>query len=264
MSWVPLALPVLRIGPALRGLIAGGNGTEAGFSPRLIPSVAAKVNQVLDRDVTRPASDTVVRKFSRMNQESDCQPNWERERCQRFWDPPRRLLRSIRMYQRWKNRGFLGRLGSRYWVLSHRFWSVVTGADIPLNCQIAGGLNINHSNGIVIHSRAVIGPNCHISQQVTIGMLNDPNGLPRIGCGVDFGAGAKVLGGVSIGDGARVGANAVVLCDVPPGCTAVGIPARVIPPRDQRSGKRPPAQPDQPPNSTATPDADDCAQRSST
>ena len=109
----------------------------------------------------------------------------------------------------------------------YRFWTVVTGAEIPLNAQIGGGLLIPHPNGIVIHSGAVIGPNCLIFQQVTIG--SGKGGLPTIGGHVDIGAGAKVLGGIIIGDHARIGANAVVITDVPAGATAVGIPARIIP-----------------------------------
>ncbi len=110
-------------------------------------------------------------------------------------------------------------------MLRHRFWSVVTGADIPLNAAIGGGLLIPHPNGIVIHPGARIGPNCLIFQQVTIGALGSE--VPTIGGHVDFGAGAKVLGAISIGDHARVGANAVVLIDVPSRCSAVGIPAQV-------------------------------------
>src|SRR5438270_8267398 len=63
-------------------------------------------------------------------------PDWTRERCRRFWDPSRQLLRSIRRYQNWKSRGPLLRWLRRYWVLHHRFWSVVTGADIPIDCKI--------------------------------------------------------------------------------------------------------------------------------
>ena len=112
-------------------------------------------------------------------------------------------------------------------VLSHRFWSAVCGADIPLNTQLGGGLILTHPNGIVIHPDAVIGVNCLIFQQVTIGMGPVP-GLPVIGGHVDIGAGARILGGIHIGDHARIGANAVVLQDVPAGATAVGIPARII------------------------------------
>lgn len=115
----------------------------------------------------------------------------------------------------------------RRWVLSHRFWSVVTGADIPLNCQIRGGLLVPHPNGIVIHPDAKLGPNCLIFQQVTIGTNNPRPGCPTIGGNVDVGAGAKILGPVTIGNHAKVGANAVVLIDVPATAIAVGIPAKV-------------------------------------
>lgn len=154
-------------------------------------------------------------------------PDWERERCRRFWDPGRRLLRSIRGYQRCKPRRFPFNRLAGYWVLQHRLWSAISGADIPLNARIGGGLLIPHPNGIVIHPDAVIGPNCLLFQQVTIGAGGAKPGVPTLGGHVDVGAGAKLLGGITIGHDARIGANAVVLDDVPPGATAVGIPARV-------------------------------------
>jgi serine O-acetyltransferase len=103
---------------------------------------------------------------------------------------------------------------------------VVTGADIPLNSKIGGGLAIPHPNGIVIHPNAKIGPNCLIFQQVTIGMRS--GGIPMVGGHVDIGAGAKVLGAIRVGDHACIGANAVVLQDVPERACAVGVPARVV------------------------------------
>jgi serine O-acetyltransferase len=118
---------------------------------------------------------------------------------------------------------FLGKLVA---VLRHRFWSVVTGADIPLNSRIAGRLELPHPNGIVIHPDSGIGPNCMIFQQATLAVGSD--GAPRLGGNVLVGSGAKLLGGIRIGDNAQVGANAVVLHDVPLGATAVGVPARLI------------------------------------
>jgi serine O-acetyltransferase len=111
-------------------------------------------------------------------------------------------------------------------TLRHRFWSIVTGADIPLTARIGGGLLIPHPNGIVIHPDVEIGPNCLLFQQVTLG--HAPSGLPRLGGHVDVGAGAKIIGGITIGDHARIGANAVVTTDVPAGATAVGNPARLL------------------------------------
>ena len=115
----------------------------------------------------------------------------------------------------------------RRWILSNRFWSIVTGADIPPNCQIGGGLLLPHPNGVVIHPGAVIGPNCLVFQQVTIGTNGSQPGLPTLAGHVDVGAGAKILGGIYIGKHALIGANAVVITEVPDFTTAVGVPAKV-------------------------------------
>jgi serine O-acetyltransferase len=156
--------------------------------------------------------------------------DWTRESPQQYWDPGLRLLRTIRSYQHWQaRRGPVALCLRKWFAFCHRFWSAVTGADIPLNCKIGGGLAIPHPNGIVIHPAAVIGVNCLIFQQVTIGTAGHP-GAPVIEGHVDIGAGAKILGPVHIGAHAKIGANAVVLCDVPSGWTAVGVPARLIAP----------------------------------
>jgi serine O-acetyltransferase len=147
-------------------------------------------------------------------------PEWGREAPRRWWDPSRRLLKSLRRYQ--AARGPFAGLTRRWWVLQHRFWSVVSGADIPLNSQIGGGLMLPHPNGVVVHPHSPIGPNCLFFQQVTI------TGGVEIGGHVDIGAGAKILGPVRIGDHAKIGANAVVQTDIPAGATAVGVPARII------------------------------------
>ena len=158
-------------------------------------------------------------------------PDWSRE-AKSFWSwsPSRSLLASLRLHQRvagstnpWH--AVLRKVA----VLRHRFWSIVTGADIPLGCRIGGGLLLPHPNGVVIHDDVVIGPNCLIFQQVTLG--SNGAGVPTIGGQVDFGAGAKVIGPVTIGDHALIGANAVVVCDVPAWASAVGVPARVLPRR---------------------------------
>jgi serine O-acetyltransferase len=155
-------------------------------------------------------------------------PDWSREKPRRLWDPGRRLLLAIRHYQYWRAKaGLIPTILRKWFVARHRFWSVVTGADIPLTCEIGGGLLIPHPNGIVIHPEAKIGVNCLIFQQVTIG-TSDRSGVPHIGGHVDIGAGAKILGPVSIGAHARIGANAVVLADVSRSATVVGIPARAV------------------------------------
>lgn|SRR5690554_149854 len=159
------------------------------------------------------------------------EPDWSREAPRRWWDPSRRLLRSLRGYEVAQGRpGLLARLMRIRWVLSHRFWSVVTQADIPLGSRIGGGLLMPHPNGIVIHPAAEIGPNCLIFQQVTIGTTGNREGLPQVGGHVDIGAGARILGPVTIGDHAVIGANAVVTRDVPEGRIAAGVPARIFTP----------------------------------
>ncbi|HEY3301785.1 MAG TPA: serine acetyltransferase [Methylophilaceae bacterium] len=157
-------------------------------------------------------------------------PDWEREKKPRFaWVPSRSLLASIRDYQKYQSsKNPIVMLLKKIAVLRHRFWSIVTGADIPLNSKIGGGVVMLHPNGIVIHPDAVIGPNCMIFQQVTIGTANYSSGLPVIGGHVDIGAGAKILGGITIGNHVTIGANAVVTKSLPDGVVAVGVPAVII------------------------------------
>ena len=83
-----------------------------------------------------------------------------------------------------------------------------------------------HPNGVVIHPDAEIGPNCLLFHQVTIGA--NGGGVPVLEGHVDVGAGAKVIGRLRIGRHAKIGANAVVLSDVPAGATAVGVPASIV------------------------------------
>jgi serine O-acetyltransferase len=155
-------------------------------------------------------------------------PDWSREyRRWDEWAPAKSLIASVRAYQRHAGRrGPLAFVARRLAVLRHRFWSVVSGADVPLTSRIGGGLVLPHPNGVVIHPDATIGPNCMIFQQVTIGA--NRGRVPALGGHVDIGAGAKLLGAIRVGDHALIGANAVVLCDVPEGATAVGVPAIVL------------------------------------
>jgi serine O-acetyltransferase len=153
--------------------------------------------------------------------------DWDRETCDKYWHPGKRLLATIRSFQcADASTSFFSIFTKKYCVLRHRFWSIVTGADIPLNAKLGGGLLLPHPNGIVIHPDVVIGPNCLIFQQVTLG-AND-RGVPIIGGHVDIGAGAKVIGKIKIGEHVRIGANSVVVHDVPDGATVVGIPAKIV------------------------------------
>ena len=97
---------------------------------------------------------------------------------------------------------------------------------------IGPGLFIQHGFATIIAAKS-IGTNCWINQQVTIGYSN-ANDCPTIGDNVTINAGAKVIGGVTIGNNSKVGANAVVVKNVPANATVVGVPARIV----KRDGKR--------------------------
>jgi serine O-acetyltransferase len=127
------------------------------------------------------------------------------------------------------------------WAILHVFLSKVCqtlfGIYIGPNTVIGRRLTIEHFGCIIIHSDATIGDDVIVRQGVTIGNrhIEHPRDVPRIGNRVNIGAGAKVLGPVTIGDDVSIGANAVVLTDVPSGCIAVGVPASIRK-RKARSG----------------------------
>lgn len=106
----------------------------------------------------------------------------------------------------------------------------ITGIEIHPGAKIGKGLFIDHGMGVVIGETAEIGDNVTIFHGVTLGGTGKDKGKrhPTVGNNVVIGAGAKILGPIKIGDGAKIGANAVVLKEVPSKATAVGIPARII------------------------------------
>jgi serine O-acetyltransferase len=115
------------------------------------------------------------------------------------------------------------------YLAAFKLVEIATGVSLPAHARIGKGFYIGHFGNIIIHPDTVMGERCSISHGVTIGVLGgDRQGVPRIGNDVYIGCGAKILGPVTIGDGAIIGANAVVLADVPAGATAVGVPARII------------------------------------
>ena len=116
---------------------------------------------------------------------------------------------------------------SRLWLRRLRFRFSV---DVPASTAVGSGLYMNHPDGIVVHSEAVIGRNCNLSQGVTLGEANRGRnaGFPVLGDGVYVGPGAKIVGAVRVGDNAAIGANCVVTHDVPENAVVVGVPGRVI------------------------------------
>ena len=115
-----------------------------------------------------------------------------------------------------------GRLGGR---LAEHIWKTVPGLDLS-GTIIGPGLFISHGQGTILSAER-IGANLWVHQGVTVGWDYRGDRRPIIGDDVFIGAGAKILGAITVGTAAQIGANAVVVCDVPPGATAVGIPARI-------------------------------------
>ena len=107
------------------------------------------------------------------------------------------------------------------WIISTFY-----GMEIAVGQDYGGGLYIPHTVGMVLFPRRM-GQNCSIIASVTIGLRGE-YAFPVLGDNVFIGAGARVLGGITVGDRAVIGANAVVIADVPAGATVVGVPARII------------------------------------
>lgn len=125
-------------------------------------------------------------------------------------------------------------------IVSKIFWitsCVIFANSVATETEIGEGtIFYHHAIGCVTHAYAKIGKNCKIFANVTLGEKwrggerdMNPHGLPKVGDNVMIGAGAVLLGGITIGDNAIIGANAVVIGDVPANCYAMGLPAKIIP-----------------------------------
>jgi serine O-acetyltransferase len=143
-------------------------------------------------------------------------------------------LRAVRMHRR------------AHWCLKHNLRFMArwisqravrkTGVEIHPGATIGRRLFIDHGSGVVIGETTEIGDDVTIYQGVTLGGTGKDTGKrhPTVGDGVMIGSGAKVLGPIKLGENAKIAAGSVVLRDIPPNCTAVGVPARVV----RRNGQR--------------------------
>ncbi len=166
--------------------------------------------------------------------------NWKQDKA-RY--PEKAFLREQSMWAlavyrfgRWgdaRPSGMVRFLLDRIYWFAYRIVETLTGISFTKLVEIGPGLRIHHFGNIFIHSEVKIGAGCTLRQGVTIGNRHEGGPVPAIGDDVEFGAYAQVLGGIEIGKGARIGAMSVVLEDVPPGATAIGIPARILPPKEK-------------------------------
>ncbi len=137
--------------------------------------------------------------------------------------------------------------------LAHRLWNAhvpfvprllsqlarfLTGIEIHPGAQIGAGFFIDHGMGVVLGETTVVGNNVTLYQGVTLGGTGKQGGKrhPTLGSDIVVGVGASVLGAITVGDHARIGGGAVVVKDVPPYSTAIGVPARVVATRDPQTG----------------------------
>lgn len=110
----------------------------------------------------------------------------------------------------------------------YKLAQIVTGIELPCEATIGSNFVIDHFGGIVISGYARFGDNCRIRNGVVVGLKRATEPCaPQIGNNVDIGAGAKLLGAITIGNNVAIGANAVVTCNVPDNSLAVGVPAIV-------------------------------------
>ena len=115
-----------------------------------------------------------------------------------------------------------------------KFIQIITGIELPCEVRIGRNFVIDHFGGIIISGYAQFGDNCRIRNGVVVGLRRvEEKCAPIIGDHVDIGAGAKLLGPIRIGNHVLIGANAVVLCDVPDDSIAAGVPAQIKPRRRQ-------------------------------
>ena len=107
---------------------------------------------------------------------------------------------------------------------------ITTGIELPCEVPVGENFHIEHFGDIIISGYASFGDNCIVRNGVTVGLKNiEEKAAPAIGNNVNIGAGAKILGKITIGNNVDIGANAVVITSVPDNSIAVGIPARILP-----------------------------------
>lgn len=145
--------------------------------------------------------------------------------AQGFW------VMMVYRFGRWRytvKPSVLRKLLSLIYKVLYKFIQIMTGIEFPCEVEVGNNFIIDHFGGIVVSGYAKFGNNCRIRNGVVVGLRHvDEPIAPHFGDDVDIGAGAKVLGPITIGNRVHIGANAVVISDVPDDSIAVGVPAKV-------------------------------------
>ena len=146
--------------------------------------------------------------------------------CQGFW------VMIVYRFGRWRysiKSSIIRKPFSLAYKVLFKFIQILTGIELPCEVDVGKNFRIDHFGDVIISGYAKFGDNCVIRNGVTVGLqrVEDP-AAPKIGNNVDIGCGAKILGDISIGDDVKIGANAVVLKNIPSNSIAVGVPARII------------------------------------
>jgi len=146
--------------------------------------------------------------------------------CQGFW------VMIVYRLGRWRygiKCKVMRKLFSMMYKISYKIVQIITGIELPCEVIVGKNFRIDHFGGIIISGYAEFGDNCVIRNGVTVGLRHIDNPVaPKIGNNVNIGAGAVILGDITIGDNVDIGANAVVIKDVPANSIAVGVPAKII------------------------------------
>ena len=150
--------------------------------------------------------------------------NWA---AQGFW------VMIVYRFGRWRYRvrpAILRKCFSFIYKVMFKFVQIITGIELPCEVDVGRNFVIDHFGGVIISGYAKFGDNCRIRNGVVVGLRRvTEKSAPLVGNNVDIGAGAKLLGPIRIGDNVLIGANAVVISDVPDNSIAVGVPAVVRP-----------------------------------
>lgn len=228
------ARDLVRSEPSLSGMVIASILNHDSFESALAHRLAERLHHSdVSADLIRQAFHDAIASDAGIGEaaRADLAATLERDpACHRAMEP----LLFFKGYQAIQTHRFahaLHRAGRRDFALYLQSRSSqVFQVDINPAARIGKGIMLDHATGFVVGETAVIGDNCSILQGVTLGGTGkaDEDRHPKIGNGVLIGAGAIVLGNIRVGDCARIGAGSVVVKDVPPRVTVVGVPAKVI------------------------------------